>query len=79
VLWCSFRNKRIFYININSLRAGLCPIKDYMIYAQHFTQEEFRDWAEDMSPCLITMLDVLRFRLGSVIEISGSDYALGWA
>jgi len=48
-----------------------------MIYAQHFDQEEFRDWAEDMSPRLVTMLDVLRFRLGSAIEISGSDYALG--
>jgi len=48
-----------------------------MIYAQHFSQEEFREWAEDMSPRLVTMLDVLRFRLGSVIEISGSDYALG--
>ena len=36
-----------------------------MIYAQHFSQEEFREWAEDMSPRLITMLDVLRFRLGS--------------
>jgi len=48
-----------------------------MIYAQHFSQEEFRSWAEDMSPRLITMLDVLRFRLGSVIEISASDYALG--
>ena len=48
-----------------------------MIYAQHFSQEEFREWAEDMSPRLITMLDVLRFRLGSAIEISGSEYALG--
>ena len=48
-----------------------------MIYAQHFTQEEFRDWAEDMSPRLVTMLDVLRFRLGSAIAISASDYALG--
>ena len=48
-----------------------------MIYAQHFSQEEFREWAEDMSPRLITMLDVLRFRLGSVIEISNSEYALG--
>jgi len=35
-----------------------------MVYAQHFNQEEFRDWAEDMSPRLVTMLDVLRFRLG---------------
>jgi len=48
-----------------------------MIYAQHFTQEEFRDWAEDMSPRLVTMLDVLRFRLGSPIEVSGREYALG--
>ena len=48
-----------------------------MIYAQHFSQEEFRDWAEDMSPRLITMLDVLRFRLGGPIAISGSEYALG--
>ena len=48
-----------------------------MIYAQHFTQEEFREWSEDMSPRLVTMLDVLRFRLGSAIEISASEYALG--
>jgi len=48
-----------------------------MIYAQHFTQEEFREWSDDMSARLITMLDVLRFRLGSPIEISLSEYALG--
>ena len=48
-----------------------------MIYAQHFTQEEFREWSEDMSPRLVTMLDVLRFRLGSAIAVSASDYALG--
>jgi len=48
-----------------------------MVYAQHFTQEEFRGWAEDMSPRLVTMLDVLRFLLGSAIAISASDYALG--
>ena len=48
-----------------------------MIYAQYFTQEEFREWSEDMSPRLVTMLDVLRFRLGSPIEVSGSEYALG--
>ena len=34
-----------------------------MIYAQHFEAEEFRKWAEDMSPRLVTMLDVLRFRI----------------
>ena len=48
-----------------------------MIYAQHFSQEEFREWAEDMSPRLVTMLDVLRFRLGRPIAISASEYALG--
>jgi len=48
-----------------------------MVYAQHFSQEEFREWGEDMSPRLVTMLDVLRFRLGSAIEISASEYALG--
>jgi hypothetical protein len=48
-----------------------------MIYAQHFSAEEFREWSDDMSPRLVTMLDVLRFRLGSAIEISASEYALG--
>jgi len=48
-----------------------------MVYAQHFSQEEFREWGEDMSPRLVTMLDVLRFRLSSAIEISASGAALG--
>ena len=48
-----------------------------MVYAQHFSQEEFREWSDDMSPRLITMLDVLRFKLGSPIAISASEYALG--
>jgi len=48
-----------------------------MIYAEYFDQEEFREWSDDMSPRLVTMLDVLRFKLGSPIEISGSEYALG--
>jgi len=48
-----------------------------MIYAQYFTQEEFRDWAEDMSSRLVAMLDVLRFRIGRPIAISASDYAPG--
>ena len=48
-----------------------------MIYAQHFDAEEFREWSDDMSARLVTMLDVLRFKLGSPIEISGSEYALG--
>ena len=48
-----------------------------MIYAQHFSAEEFREWSDDMSPRLVTMLDVLRFKLGGPIEISLSEYALG--
>jgi hypothetical protein len=48
-----------------------------MVYAQHFDAEEFREWSDDMSPRLVTMLDVLRFKLGSPIEISASEYALG--
>ena len=48
-----------------------------MICAQHFNQGEFREWSDDMSARLVTMLDVLRFKLGSPIEISLSEYALG--
>ena len=48
-----------------------------MIYAQHFKAEEFREWSDDMSARLVTMLDVLRFKLDSPIEISLSKYALG--
>jgi len=48
-----------------------------MIYAQHFSSEEFREWSDDISPRLVTMLDVLRFRLGWPIAISASEYALG--
>jgi hypothetical protein len=48
-----------------------------MLYTQNFSAEEFREWADDMSPRLITMLDVLRFRLGSAIAVSASEYALG--
>ena len=48
-----------------------------MVYAQYFSQEEFREWSDDMSARLITMLDVLRFRLGRPIAISASEYALG--
>ena len=48
-----------------------------MIYAQHFDAEEFREWSDDMSARLVTMLDVLRFKLGSPISVSASKYALG--
>ena len=48
-----------------------------MVYAQYFSQEEFREWSDDMSARLVTMLDVLRFKLGSPIAESASEYALG--
>jgi hypothetical protein len=48
-----------------------------MIYAQNFSAEEFREWSDDMSARLVTMLDVLRFKLGSPIAVSASEYALG--
>lgn len=48
-----------------------------VIYAQHFTSDEFREWADDMSPRLVTLLDVLRFRIGSPIVISPNPDSLG--
>ena len=48
-----------------------------MIYAQHFDAEEFREWSDDMSARLITMIQHQRFRLGSAIAVSASEYALG--
>lgn len=44
---------------------------------QHFTAAEYREWSDDMSPRLVTMMDVLRFMSGRPIEISASSYALG--
>lgn len=48
-----------------------------MIVAQYFKSEEFGDWAEKMSPRLITMLDILRYRLAAPIVISSNPYSLG--
>ena len=48
-----------------------------MIYAENFTPKEFREWSEDMSPRLITLLDVLRFQIGSPIVISPNPDSLG--
>lgn len=48
-----------------------------MIYAQHFEAEEFRDWSDDMSTRLVTMMDVLRFQVGSPIVISPHPDSLG--
>ena len=48
-----------------------------MTYTEHFTPEEFRDWADDMSPRLVTMIDVLRHMIGSAIVISPHPDSLG--
>lgn len=44
---------------------------------QYFTPSEFREWYSDMSPRLLTLLDVLRFTLGKSIVISPHKDALG--
>ena len=48
-----------------------------MIYAENFRAEEFREWADDTSPRLVTMLDILRHRIGSPIVISPNPNSLG--
>lgn len=45
--------------------------------AQYFTADEFRCWADEMSPRLVTMLDVLRHMCGHPVEISDNDASLG--
>lgn len=46
---------------------------------QYFTPAEFREWYSDMSPRLLTLLDVLRFTLGrdKTVVISPHKDALG--
>lgn len=44
---------------------------------QYFVSEEFREWGDDMSARLTTMLDVLRHMSTRPIEISASRHALG--
>lgn len=48
-----------------------------MIHAHYFKPEEFRGWAEDMSPRLVTMLDVLRHTIDRTITISAHPDSLG--
>lgn len=43
----------------------------------NFTPQEFREWWPMMSPRLLTMLDVLRFRLSRGITISPHPRSLG--
>ena len=47
------------------------------MYLEHFDKEEFRLWWPEMSPRLLTMLDLLRYRLGSAIHISKAKGSLG--
>lgn len=48
------------------------------IYGAHnFSPDEFRQWSDDMSPRLVTLMDVLRFRIGSPIVISPHPDSLG--
>lgn len=44
---------------------------------QYFQPSEFREWYQDMSPRLLTLMDVLRFTLGKAIVISPHKDALG--
>lgn len=48
-----------------------------MVYAENFEEQEFGSWGPYMSPRLVTMLDVLRFRLDQPIHISPHPKALG--
>lgn len=47
------------------------------MHLENFKEGEFREWWYQMSPRLLTMLDLLRYRLGSAIDISKADEALG--
>tara|TARA_R110000868_G_scaffold127605_2_gene335407 strand:- start:3164 stop:3607 length:444 start_codon:yes stop_codon:yes gene_type:complete len=44
---------------------------------QYFEPSEFREWYTQMSPRLLTLLDVLRFTIGKSIIISPDKDALG--
>ena len=48
-----------------------------MFGAQNFSTDEFREWADDMSPRLVTMMDILRFQVGSPVIISPHPDSLG--
>lgn len=47
------------------------------MHLQNFKKSEFREWWPQMSPRLLTLLDVLRYRLNVPITISASPQALG--
>jgi len=47
------------------------------MHLENFNSDEFRLWWPEMSPRLLTMLDLLRYRLGSPISISKAKGAIG--
>ena len=47
------------------------------MHLQNFKNSEFREWHDQMSPRLTTMLDILWHQTGLEIEISGHHHALG--
>ena len=47
------------------------------MHIENFESNEFRLWWPEMSPRLLTMLDVLRYRLGSPISISKAKGSIG--
>lgn len=57
--------------------AGGLMRQENAMHLEHYEKEEFRDWADDMSPRLTTMMDVLRHMIGSAIIISPHPDSLG--
>lgn len=47
------------------------------MHLQFFSLEEYREWADDMSTRLLVLMDVLRFALGSAVNISLHSRSLG--
>ena len=47
------------------------------VHLQHFSKTEFREWWGKMSPRLLVLLDILRYKLKSPIQISRHPKSLG--
>lgn len=47
------------------------------MHLEHFDKTEFRGWYDHLSPRLLTLLDVLRHRLGSPVYLSIHPKAIG--
>lgn len=46
-------------------------------HLQYFTPSEYREWWDDMCPRILVLMDVLRHKLGSRIDISAHPKSLG--